>query len=245
MYWEQLTTKSFQEKVLNRIDTAILPTGSVEAHGMHCPLGTDNIAPTQLAAKLEERFTDRLLVLPPVPYGHTWDLAVWPGTISVSNRAFGQYVAEVGTNLSRWGIRNVVLMNGHGGNVGALQEAMEPMAEAGMRAVLVNWWLDYSQDILKITEGQGHAGEDETSVMLAMAGAWVNMQDASFNPYTPKFRVKAQGIQDKALRHATTGDGRLGTREKGERIIEVVVDRLSELLESLWTDNLFTETRER
>ena len=147
VYWEQLTTKSFQEKVLNRIDTAILPTGSVEAHGMHCPLGTDNIAPWQFSAKLEERFTDRLVVLPPIPYGHTWDLQVWPGTISVSNRAFSQYVAEVGTNLSRWGIRNVVIMNGHGGNVGALQEAMEPMAEAGMRAVLVNWWLDYSQDI--------------------------------------------------------------------------------------------------
>ncbi|MHB1610452.1 MAG: creatininase family protein [Sulfobacillus sp.] len=243
VYWERLTTKTFQEQVLNQIDTAILPCGSVEAHGMHCPLGTDNIAPIEFAARLESLYPDRLLVLPAVPYGHTWDLAQWPGTISVSNRAFSQYVGEVGTNLSRWGIRNIILMNGHGGNVGALQEAMEPMAEAGMRAVLVNWWLDYSQDILTITTGQGHAGEDETAVMLAMAKDWVRMDDASFNPYKPKFRVKAQGIQDKSLRHATTGDGRLGTKEKGDKIIEVVISRLSTLLMDLWQDSLFTEVR--
>ncbi|MCL5971671.1 MAG: creatininase family protein [Firmicutes bacterium] len=242
MYWEHLTSKTFQEQVINRVDTAILPTGSVEAHGMHCPLGTDNIAPAEFAARLEALYPERVLVLPAVPYGHTWDLAQWPGTISVSNRAFSQYVAEVGTNASRWGIRNLILMNGHGGNVGALQEAMESMAEAGMRAVLVNWWLDYSQDILTVTSGQGHAGEDETAVMLAMAGNWVKMEDATFNPYKPKFRVKAIGIQDKVLRHATTGDGRLGTKEKGEKIIELVVARLSHMLEDLWQDDLFTET---
>lgn len=241
MYWERLTSKTFQEQVVNHIDTAILPTGSVEAHGMHCPLGTDNIAPAEFAARLEALFPERVLVLPVVPYGHTWDLAQWPGTISVSNRAFSQYVAEVGVNASRWGIRNLILMNGHGGNVGALQEAMESMAEAGMRAVMVNWWLDYSQDILTVTSGQGHAGEDETSVMLAMAGNWVKMEDATFNPFQPKFRVKAIGIQDKVLRHATTGDGRLGTKEKGEKIIELVVSRLSRMLEDLWRDDLFTE----
>lgn len=241
MYWERLTSKTFQEQVVNHIDTAILPTGSVEAHGMHCPLGTDNIAPAEFAARLEALFPERVLVLPVVPYGHTWDLAQWPGTISVSNRAFSQYVAEVGVNASRWGIRNLILMNGHGGNVGALQEAMESMAEAGMRAVMVNWWLDYSQDILTVTSGQGHAGEDETAVMLAMAGNWVKMEDATFNPFQPKFRVKAIGIQDKVLRHATTGDGRLGTKEKGEKIIELVVSRLSRMLEDLWRDDLFTE----
>jgi creatinine amidohydrolase len=241
VYWERLTSKTFQEQVVNHIDTAILPTGSVEAHGMHCPLGTDNIAPAEFAARLEALFPERVLVLPVVPYGHTWDLAQWPGTISVSNRAFSQYVAEVGVNASRWGIRNLILMNGHGGNVGALQEAMESMAEAGMRAVMVNWWLDYSQDILTVTSGQGHAGEDETSVMLAMAGNWVKMEDATFNPFQPKFRVKAIGIQDKVLRHATTGDGRLGTKEKGEKIIELVVSRLSRMLEDLWRDDLFIE----
>ena len=241
MYWERLTSKTFQEQVINRVDTAILPTGSVEAHGMHCPLGTDNIAPAEFAARLEALFPDRVLVLPAVPYGHTWDLAQWPGTISVSNRAFSQYVAEVGTNASRWGIRNLILMNGHGGNVGALQEAMESMAEAGMRAVLVNWWLDYSQDILTVASGQGHAGEDETAVMLAIAGNWVKMEDATFNLFKAKFRVKAIGIQYKVLRHATTGDGRLGTKEKGEKIIELVVARMSHMLEDLWQNDLFTE----
>ena len=239
MYWEQVTTKTFKEQILGKIDTAILPTGSVEAHGQHCPLGTDNFAPWHFCQALEARFPDRLLILPPIPYGHTWELANYAGTLSVPTEVFTRYVAEVGKAVLGWGIRHIVLMNGHGGNTPGLNAAMEEIAEHGGQAVLINWWLDYSQDILTVTAGQGHAGEDETSVMLAVAGPLVKMEDASFNPFTPKYKVRAVGLHDKTLRHATTGDGRNGTREKGEKILELCTDRMSELLEDLWSDNLF------
>lgn len=239
MYWERITTKQFRDQVVGKIDTAILPIGSVEAHGQHCPLGTDNIAPYHFAQLLEERFSEQIIVLPSVPYGHTWDLAEWPGTLSVSNEAFSHYVASVGKSVAGWGIRNVLLMNGHGGNIGALTGAMEEIAESGARVVLINWWMDYKDDILTIVGGQGHAGEDETSVMLAIAEPWVHMEDASYNPFVPRFRVKAVGIASQSLRHATTGDGRPATREKGHQIIDVVLARLTQLLEDLWADRLF------
>jgi len=240
MYWEKVTTKTFREDILGKIDTAILPTGSVEAHGQHCPLGTDNLAPQYFCEQLEARFPDKVLVLPPISYGHTWELSNYAGTISVPSDVFTRYVAEVSKSVLAWGIRHIVLMNGHGGNTAALNAAMEDIAEHGGQAVLVNWWIDYSRDILTVTEGQGHAGEDETSVMLAVASPLVKMEDASFNPYTSKYRVRAVGLHDKTLRHATTGDGRKGTREKGEKILELCTDRMVELLEDLWADNLFT-----
>ncbi|MCL5115776.1 MAG: creatininase family protein [Firmicutes bacterium] len=240
MYWEDLTTKTFREEALGRIDTAILPTGSVEAHGQHCPLGTDNMAPWYFCQQLEARFPDKVLILPPIPYGHTWELANYAGTISVPTEAFARYVAEVGKAVLTWGIRNIVLMNGHGGNTPALNAVMEEIAEHGGQAVLVNWWIDYSRDILTVTEGQGHAGEDETSVMLAISGSKVKMEDASFNPFTAKYKVRAVGLHEKTLRHATTGDGRNATREKGEKILELCTDRMAELLQDLWADNLFT-----
>ena len=239
MYWEQLTTKAFKEQILGKIDTAILPTGSVEAHGQHLPLGTDNFAPWYFCQALEARYPDRLLILPPIPYGHTWELANYAGTLSVPTDVFTRYVAEVGKAVLGWGVRHIVLMNGHGGNTPGLNAAMEEIAEHGGEVVLVNWWQDYSRDILTVTEGQGHAGEDETSVMLAVTGPLVKMEDASFNPFTPKYKVKAVGLHEKTLRHATTGDGRNGTREKGEKILELCTERMTELLEDLWSDNLF------
>ncbi len=242
MYWDQITTKRFREEIMGRIDTAILPTGSVEAHGQHCPLGTDNMAPWFFAKKIEQQFPQRVLILPPVPYGHTPDLQVWPGTLSVSGDAFRRYVADIGRGVAAWGLKNLILLNGHGGNTPALQGAMEDIAAEEMQVVLVNWWLDYRKQILKITAGQGHAGEDETAVMLAIAPSLVHMEDASFNPFKLRYRMKGPGLSDKSLRHATTGDGRLASSEKGAQIAGMVQNELITLLEDLWADHLFDRT---
>ncbi len=241
VYWERMTTRQFQA-VMGKVSTAILPTGTVEAHGFHCPLGTDNIAPAELARRLEHRHPDELLVAPAVPFGHSWDLEEWPGTLSIPAAVLENYVAEVGLAMGRWGIRQLIVVNGHGGNSGALGHAAERLADAGMRVVISNWWLDYSQDILTVTAGQGHAGEDETSVMLALAADAVEMAHAGVNPYRPKFRFKDQVARKTVLRHALTGDGRSGTREKGERILDLVEARLEEMLQNLWADDLFRET---
>lgn len=242
MYWDNLTTKQFRDGVIGRIDTAILPTGSVEAHGQHCPLGTDNMAPWYFAQQIEAEYADRVLILPPVPYGHTPDLEDWAGTLSVSAQTFRRYVQEIGKGVANWGIKHLILLNGHGGNTAALQGAMEEIAQEQITVVLVNWWLDFSQQILTITAGQGHAGEDETSVMLAIAPKLVHMEDASFNPFRPRYRIKGPGLADRSLRHATTGDGRQGTSAKGQQIADLVKTRLSQLLSDLWNDNLFDRT---
>jgi len=156
VYWEQLTTRRFAE-LMPDMKTALLPTGTVEAHGLHCPLGTDNYAPQALAARLETRHPDRVLVAPAIPYGHSWELEDWPGTLSIPAEAFQQYVTEVGRAMLRWGIRDIVVLNGHGGNNGALGHAAEAIADAGGRVVITNWWLDYSRDILTVTS-LGDAG---------------------------------------------------------------------------------------
>ena len=238
MYWEQLTTRRFAE-LMPDMKTALLPTGTVEAHGLHCPLGTDNYAPQALAARLETRHPDRVLVAPAIPYGHSWELEDWPGTLSIPAEAFQQYVTEVGRAMLRWGIRDIVVLNGHGGNNGALGHAAEAIADAGGRVVITNWWLDYSRDILTVTSDQGHAGEDETSVMLALHPEWVEMEHAVYNPKRPKYRVKDRPHRQVTLRQAVTGDGRGGTSDKGARILDLVVDRLDDLLNDLWADELF------
>lgn len=242
MYWDQVTSRRFAE-IMPDAQTVLLPTGTVEAHGMHCPLGTDNFAPAALARVLEERHPDEVLVAPAIPYGHSWELEDWPGTLSIPARALEQYVAEVGKAMIRWGMRDIVILNGHGGNNGALGHAAEAIADVGGRVTITNWWLDYSREIRTVTQGQGHAGEDETSVMLALHPQWVDMEHAVFNPQRPKYRVKDRAARQITLRQAVTGDGRGGTGAKGQRILELVADGLDRLLQDLWAESLFEPDR--
>lgn len=72
-------------------------------------------------------------------------------------------------------------MNGHGGNINALNLASEKLVNLGADVMVINWWLDFSRDILTVTEGQGHAGEDETSAILYYDETLVHMDKAMKN----------------------------------------------------------------
>lgn len=88
---------------------AILPIGTIEAHGYHCPLGTDMLIPEHLAARAEALNPELILVAPAVPYGRS---------------------------LARWGLTNQILLNGHGGNVPALSIAAERIVTVAARELV-------------------------------------------------------------------------------------------------------------
>lgn len=237
MYLDKLSTQTFRAQA-QLIDTVILPVGSVEAHGYHCPLGTDNLIPAAILERVEAQAGKRLFIAPAIPYGHTWELNVYDGSIDVPAGAFAAYVSAVGHEFVRWGLKNVVILNGHGGNIGALGSVAESIAEAkgprgGGRCGVINWWLDFAQEILTICDTQGHAGEDETSAMLAIAPALVDISQAGNNPYKPRFRYKEIGIGNRLLAMAQTGDARKASAEKGERVLDIVSRRVLELVEIL------------
>ncbi len=244
MYWQEMTTKTFADHAVGHMDTVLIPVGSVQAHGLHLPLGSDSYVPEALCRRLEAHFPDRVLIAPTLAYGHSWGLARWPGTISLSSRLVAAYASEVGEQLAGWGMRHVVFINGHGGNIGPLTEAMERVAEVGSRAVLINWWIDFRDDILQVVTETGHASEDETSVMLAVRQDLVRMGDAESNPYRlRRVLVISEDLLDKAMRHAVAGNPKRGSREKGEAILKTVEQRLVQLMEDVWADRLFEETR--
>ncbi len=245
MYWQQLSTKEFADRVVGRADTVLIPVGSVEAHGPHLPLGADNLTPEAICQRIERGHPDRIVVAPTIAYGHTWELAKWPGTLSLSSRLVADYATEVGQAMVAWGMRQVIFVNGHGGNVGPLTEAMERIAESSARVLLINWWLDFSQDILTVTTGQGHAGEDETSALLAVCPDLVDMTAAQQNPNRMRWTgMKAQDILDRKFRHALTGNAKLASQAKGEAILNLVEQRIFQLLDDLWADRLFDERRD-
>ncbi len=237
MYMDRLSTTAFREHA-QLIDTVVLPVGSVEAHGYHCPLGTDNMIPAAVLQGVEAQMGKRLFIAPAIPYGHTWELSVYPGTINVPVGVFAGYVGAVGREFVRWGVKNVLIFNGHGGNIAALNGVAEQIAEAtgtrgGGRCGIINWWIDFSKDILTVCESQGHAGEDETSLIRAVDDSLVDMKQAGVNTYKPALRYWESGIGNKLFAMAQTGDARKATAEKGHKIIELLVRRAVGSIEAL------------
>lgn len=142
MRMERLTWEEF-EMAKAKVSAILLPVGSVEAHGKHLPLGTDVFAPLEIARRVEKKLKDKgmeILVAPPIWYGHSFVLNVYPGTINVKADSLRRYVRDVLSEFAEEGFKKIILLNGHGGNVYPLVEASEDVAESyDVEIVLINW----------------------------------------------------------------------------------------------------------
>jgi len=156
------------EWVPREIETVLVPVGTLEPHGI-LSLGTDNEIPARLSEAVAERLN--ALVAPTIPYGVTAHLGALPGATHIPAPAFTEYAIAVLTALTHQGFRNLVVMNGHGGNTDALKEAARRVhEETGAFLAVFNWWTDcypLSEEILGVPGG--HAGADETAAMIAIA----------------------------------------------------------------------------
>jgi len=233
MRLEELTWPEFNT-VKEKVGAVILPVGSVEAHGRHLPLGTDVFAPVEIANRVEKKLKEKgveVLVAPPVWYGHTFTLNVYPGTINVSADALKAYVAEILREFAREGLKRLVLLNGHGGNHSPLLLAAEEVAEEfDVEVWLINWWLDFREEILEVCSSQEHAGEDETSVILAIKPELVKMEEARGKKRTRKVRVIRRDIGFELFPDGVNADPRKASAEKGEEILDMVSERIARLL---------------
>lgn len=229
MYIVNYTCDDFKSRVKGT-NIVILPIGSVEAHGHHLPLGTDIFSPRLFCSRLDEKIGDEIWIAPEIPYGQSYDLSVYPGTINVPSEVLAQYVYWVGKGFYENGLNKLLLLNGHGGNINALGLACEKLAPMGMDVMMVNWWLDFSKEILTVTEGQGHAGEDETSAILYYNEKLVHMDKATKNDKKMLYKVYYRDRGRQLFENALTGDATLADREKGEKIFEILTNRLIDVI---------------
>lgn len=162
--WEQ-----FRDRVPSLCDLAIIPVGTIEAHGA-IPLGTDTIIPEALAADLAPRLNG--LIAPPVPYGVTNSLLPYPGSTTVSSATFSAYLFESAAGLVDAGFRRIVILNGHGGQSGEVGNVVARLwNEKRAYAVAVEWWGFAHELSASLYPGtvSGHAGVEETAMIVAIA----------------------------------------------------------------------------
>ena len=172
--WEQ-----FRDRVPSACDLAIVPVGTVEAHGA-IPLGTDTMIPEALAADLAPRLN--ALIAPSIAYGVTNSLLPYPGSTTVSSATFAAYLFEAAAGLVDAGFRRIVLLNGHGGQSSEVGGVVARLwNEKRAYACAVEWWGFAEELSAKVYPGvvSGHAGVEETAMIVAIAPQMVDGSRAS------------------------------------------------------------------
>jgi creatinine amidohydrolase len=186
-YWEDLNWAEFQRRVPEEFAKAILPVGTVEAHGV-APLGTDNFIPIDLVAQIADEL--QALVCPPIHYGQVRGLAGYPGGVSVDEDVFAEYCTSVFRSIAGWGFDSLVVINGHGGNTQSLKKAAWTVhSETGMKMMVVDWWV-LANPVCEAVYGQsgGHAGTDENGYVLAIRPETIHREwysDKMVFPFDP------------------------------------------------------------
>lgn len=229
----KLNMTSFKE-ALNQLNTVLIPIGMIEAHGPHCSLGTDILIPREFVKRLEPLIGDKVLMAPEIPYGHSWGLAPFAGTIDVSSDAFSQYVFEIGKEFIRNGFQNIVLFNGHGGNIASLNLISEKLADLGATVLSIHWWMDYRETIIQYAEDTGHAGEDETSVVLAIDSTLVEMGNVGQHTIPVPRNIKFKEMGRVSYPEAYSGNAGAAAIEKGEQILQALMPLIVNDIEAMW-----------
>lgn len=165
---ERINWMEFKEVVPSKIKTVILPTGTLEPHGV-INNGADNTAPFAMARTIARR--TNAMIAPTLPYGITGSMEAYPGAFQITEAAYRPFVKQVLEGLAKNGFRNIIIMNGHGGGQTAVLQsvAAEVASEKRVRTLVINWW-SFASDETKEVFGEdgGHAGWNETAFIQAI-----------------------------------------------------------------------------
>lgn len=223
---------------------AVLAVGSTEYHGKHLPYGTDTLVSEHLSMEVAKRVKG-MLMLPPIPYGMSVHYSNFPIAISLSTETLMRVLREVFDSLRKHGLNRLIIVNGHDGNIPAIEAATNEYRvehpEFKM-AVLSAWWITAGQLVpegtFEVWNGLGHGGEGETSMMLRVDPSLVNMEKAiGVVPNLP-VHVDWKWTFDEITPYGVTGDPTKATPEKGaamnDALVKLLVNLVKELDEKDW-----------
>jgi len=226
----------------DRADVVVLPTGSVEQHGPALPLKTDCSTAETVGRSVEDR--EDVLVLPTVPVGVSEHHRQFHGTLWVDESTFERYVTEVLEAAFSHGPEKAVIVNGHGGNVAAIERvAAEFYRDERGFVVPWSWWEGVSDDtrdrLGDDVEVPGHAGLFEAAAMLQIDESSVRTDrfDEVADYEQRESRWSGSPVRGFDLLDWTEsgvhGDPAGATAEMGADLVSDAADSLEELVEWL------------
>jgi creatinine amidohydrolase len=237
MYLDELTMEEFSEKV-NDDTVVILPIGATEEHGSHLPLSTDSLQPEFIAEKVAK--STGALIAPPIRYGLCSSTRNFPGTISLSFDTLRALVFDILSELTRHGIKKMVVLSGHAGRIhmAALRQAAEMVVREQDVRIMVLSDYDIAYDLIEIDmsipKDDGHSGLIETSRIMDIREDLVKGKGVAGSTRPPKFMV----LQDpeKYFPTGVMGDPKGASKPKGDQINDYIVKELVKLINNMDKD---------
>lgn len=226
----------------------IVPVGAIEQHGPHLPVGTDTIGVLEVARRAAVRIESRpVVVVPPVWWGFSPHHMAFSGTISLQSDTFVALLTDLCGSIAANGFLRILILNGHGGNAQLVQLVAQEVMEGHppVSVAAATYFSMIVDDLKALGEsepgGMAHAGEMETSFMLAVRPDLVRMDQTIDEPYRPSSSYFLSDMRcggtvyyppdlRRDTRHGVLGVPTLGTAEKGSAFLEAAVSELVQFL---------------
>jgi len=231
-----------------KYEVAVLPLGATEPHNLHLPYGIDTLEGERVGEKICRAARQRgakVVLLPALPYGTQTNQMKLPLAMNIYPSTMRRIIGDLVESLVRSGILKIVLLNSHGGN--DLKWVLREMyGQTPAHLFLCDWYNAFGDVYGEIFDvGDDHAGEMETSFAMAYCPELVARNpDGSLTAdegRTAKTRFEAVNRGWVAIArpwhllttNAGAADPHAATAEKGRRMMEVLVERLSRFLVEL------------
>ena len=231
-------------KILDKSDlVAVYPIAAFEQHGPHLPFLTDTMETDEVIERLNRRIPDDVLCLPTQWLGYSFHHMRFAGSITATAETHINLITETVDCLLQAGFLKVLIVNGHGGNQSDMSVALQNVKEChpDSRVFAVSHWKAAQPELDKIREagphGWGHAGEMETSLMLALRPDLVKddlpQRDGSHPESEYGDRVSQFLRMDEMTEKGVYGDPTFGTAEKGLRMFEAITNSLVDVVHDI------------
>jgi len=140
-----LTRKEFREAIEQSIiKAAIVPTAATEQHLEHPEMIHDTASVAYMAEQSELNLFPLVVVASPIAIGVSEHWMEHKGTLTVRPEIFTEYVYDVCDALKRGGVSNILILNGHGGNVGPMMNRMDAFRQRlGINVRFNSYWDTY------------------------------------------------------------------------------------------------------
>jgi creatinine amidohydrolase len=245
--WTEIQSIPNKENVV-----IIQPVAAIEQHGPHLPLIVDAAIGMGVLGKALEKLDASIpaYAMPCLYYGKSNEHCHFPGTITLSTETLTATIMEVADSIYRAGFRKLVLMNSHGGQPQIMQMAARDLHvkySDFMVFPLFTWRVPHvTKELLTPKEAQlgMHAGDAETSIMLALLPELVKMDKAvaEYPPeqpegslLSPEGKLPFAWVTRDISKSGVIGDPTTATKEKGDRILESVSDGWVQAIQEIYT----------
>lgn len=241
--WNRLTAA--QLRALAAQDAVVLlPLGATEQHGPHLPTGVDDFLAAEVcrrAALLASEHTG-VVVTPSIPTGLSEHHMAFGGTITLSLPTLHALLRDVCRSVTRAGFSRILIVNGHGGNMTALNAlTTELTAELATPIAFASYFgagREVVRETLETQDGLMHACEGETSMMMAAYPELIRGEHLS-EAHGPQITLPAESTEpvymavsfDRITKSGVAGDARVATPQKGETMLAGCARALADIIQ--------------